>query len=105
MEQYNRKKSPNVNSNTANNFLSEIAKQLLIANDRNRVRRVVLGLSLDGACIDLFKNHSEKSLKGYLSKDTNVSPPLFSLVNTFNTLVHLLRYSLNIARAGEPSDE
>jgi hypothetical protein len=35
------------------------------------------------ACIDLFEDHSENSLKGGLSKDTTVNPPLFSLVNTF----------------------
>jgi hypothetical protein len=31
----------------------------------------------------LYENHSENSLKGDLSNDTTVSPPLFSLVNTF----------------------
>jgi hypothetical protein len=31
----------------------------------------------------LYENHSEYSLKGDLSNDTTVSPPLFSLVNTF----------------------
>jgi hypothetical protein len=56
----------------------------LIANDRNRVRWLVLGLSQDGAFIDLYENHSENNLKGDLSNDTTVSPPLFSLVNTFN---------------------
>jgi hypothetical protein len=34
----------------------------------------------------LYENHSENSLKGDLSNDTTVSPPLFSLVNTFNVL-------------------
>jgi hypothetical protein len=45
---------------------------------------VVLGLPLDGACIDLFENHSEKSL-GDLSKDTTVKchPTSFHIVNTF----------------------
>jgi hypothetical protein len=35
----------------------------------------------------LFENHSEKSLKPDLSNDTSVNPPLFSLVNTFNTTI------------------
>jgi hypothetical protein len=61
-----------------------IGKQLLFANDRNRVRGEVLGLSQDGACTDLFENFSVTSLKGYLSKATTFKPPLFSLVNTFN---------------------
>ncbi len=60
-----------------------IWKQLLFANKRNRVRWVVLGLSQDGACTDLSENFSEDSLKGDLSNDNIVSPPLFSLVNTF----------------------
>jgi hypothetical protein len=51
---------------------------------RNRVREVVLGLSQDGACTDMFKNLSEKRLKGDLSNDTTFKPPLFSLFNTFN---------------------
>ncbi len=55
----------------------------MIANDRNRVRCFVLGLKKDGACIDLYENHSENSLTGDLSNDTTVNPPLFSLVNTF----------------------
>jgi hypothetical protein len=33
-------------------------KQLLFANDRNRVRGAVLGLSQDGACTDMFENLS-----------------------------------------------
>jgi hypothetical protein len=40
-----------------------IWKQLLFANDRNRVRGAVLGLSQDGACTDLFENLSVNSLK------------------------------------------
>ncbi len=47
------------------------------------VRWAVLGLSQDGACTDFFENFSENSLKGDLSNDTTVTPPLFSLVNTF----------------------
>ena len=60
-----------------------ICKQLLISNGRNRVRWVVLGLSEDGACTDLFEKLSVKSLKGDLSNATTFNPPLFSLVNTF----------------------
>ncbi len=59
-------------------------KQLLIANDKNRLRWVVLGLSQDGAGIDLFENHSENSLKEDLSNVTSFNSSLFSLVNTFN---------------------
>jgi hypothetical protein len=44
---------------------------------------VILGLSQDGACTDLFDNFSENSLKGDLSNATTFNPPLFSLVNTF----------------------
>jgi hypothetical protein len=55
----------------------------LFANNRNRVRGAVLGLSQDGACTDLFENLSVNSLKGDLSNDTTFKPPLFSLVNTF----------------------
>ncbi len=62
---------------------SDVGKQLLIANDRNKVRWLVLGLLQDGACMDLYENHSENSLKGDLSNDATVNPPLFSLVNTF----------------------
>jgi hypothetical protein len=53
-------------------------KQLLFANNRNRVRWVVLCLSQDGACTDLFENFSENSLKGDLSNNTTLNPPLFS---------------------------
>jgi hypothetical protein len=52
----------------------------LIANEKNRLRWVVLGLSQDGACTDLFENHSENSLKEDLSNITTFNPPLFSLV-------------------------
>ncbi len=45
---------------------------------------VVLGLSQDEACTNLFENFSENSLKGDLSNDNIVTPSLFSLVNTFN---------------------
>jgi hypothetical protein len=79
------KKSPKINSNIANNFSSDVGKQLLIANDRNRVRWLVLVPLQDGACMDLYENRSENSLKGDPSNDTTVNPPLFSLVNTFKT--------------------
>jgi hypothetical protein len=76
------KKSPKVNSNIANNFSSDVGKQLLIANDRNRVCWLVLVLLQDGACMDLYENRCENSLKGDPSNDTTVNPPLFSRVNT-----------------------
>jgi hypothetical protein len=60
-----------------------IRKQLLLSNDRNRVRRAVLGLSQDGDSINLFENFRENSFKRELSNDTTANPPLFSLVNTF----------------------
>jgi hypothetical protein len=44
----------------------------------------VIGLSQDGAFINLFENLSVNSLKGDLSNATTFNPPLFSLVNTFN---------------------
>jgi hypothetical protein len=37
-----------------------IGKHLLLSNDRNRVRLVVLGLLQDGACTDLVENLSMK---------------------------------------------
>jgi hypothetical protein len=40
--------------------------------------------------MDLYENHSEKSLKGDQSNDTIVNPPLFSLVNTFKILSCLI---------------
>ncbi len=45
-------------------LFSVICKQLLILNDRNMVRLVVLGLPQAGAYTDLFENLSEISLKG-----------------------------------------
>ncbi len=66
--------------------------KLLIAKDRNRVRWLVLVLLQDGACMDLYENHSENSLKGDPSNDTTVNPPLFSLVNTFNEDFYLPLY-------------
>jgi hypothetical protein len=44
---------------------------------------MVLGLSQDGACTNLFENFSKNSLKGDLSNNTTLDPPLFSLANTF----------------------
>ncbi len=55
----------------------------MLANDTNRVRGAVLGLLQDGACTDFFENFRENSLKGDLSNDITLNPPLFSLVNTF----------------------
>jgi hypothetical protein len=57
----------------------------LFSNDTNRVRGAVLCLSQDGACTNLFENFSKNNLKGDLSNDTTENPPLFSLVNTFNS--------------------
>jgi hypothetical protein len=44
---------------------------------------MVLCLSHDGACTDSFENFREISLKGDLSNDVTLNPPLFSLVSTF----------------------
>ncbi len=63
---------------------SVIGNQLLFANNRNRVCWVVLCLSQDEACTDSFEYFRENSLKGDLSNDIRLNPPLFSLVNTFN---------------------
>ncbi len=66
-----------------------IGKQLLLSNDRNSGRWVVLGLSQDGACTDLAQNLSENKLKGDLSNAATFNQPLFSLVNTFKSLGNL----------------
>jgi hypothetical protein len=50
------------------------------------VRWVVLCLSQDGACTESFENFRDKSLKGGLSNDITLNPPLFSLENTFKVL-------------------
>ncbi len=63
---------------------SVIGNQLLFANNRNMVRWVVLCVSHDGACTDSSENFRKISLKGDLSNDITLNPPLFSLVNTFN---------------------
>ncbi len=62
---------------------SVIGNQLLFANNRNRVRSVVLCLSQEGACTDSYENFRENSLKGDLSNDITLNPPLLSLVNAF----------------------
>ncbi len=41
-----------------------IWKQLFFANDRNRVRGAVLGLSQNGACTEMFENLRGEQLKG-----------------------------------------
>ncbi len=48
---------------------------------------MVLCLSHDGACTDSFENFLENSLKGDLSNDITLNPPLISLVNTFNVFL------------------
>ncbi len=70
-----------------------IGNHLLFANNRNRVRWVVLCLSHDGACTDSFTTFRKISLKGDLSNDVTLNPPLFSLVNTFkaaNPLIYCI---------------
>ncbi len=64
--------------------------QVLISNDKNRVRKAILGLSQNGACTNLFENFCDNCLKRDLSDDTTFSPPLFSLVNTlkFQFYIH-----------------
>jgi hypothetical protein len=79
----------------------DVGKQLLIANDRNKVRWLVLVLLQDGACMNLYENRSENSLKGDPSNDTTVNPSLFSSVNTFtrrttNALLSTLLYGFHI---------
>ncbi len=65
-----------------------IGKQLLLSNDRNSVRWVVLGLSQDGACTDLVD----------LSKGATFTPPFFSLVNTFK--IHTGNHQGNVNLRG-----
>ncbi len=69
-----------------------ICKQLLYANDINRVRWVVLDLLQDGACTDFFENLRENSLKGDLSNATTFYPPLFSLVDTFKVSFEIIAF-------------
>jgi hypothetical protein len=66
-----------------------IGKQLLLSNDRNKVRGAVLSLSQDGASTHLFENFRKNSLKRDLSTDTTANTPLFSLANTFKYIFHL----------------
>jgi hypothetical protein len=58
----------------------------LFANNRNRIRWAVLGLSQDEHWKDLFENFSVNSLNGDLSNAITFNPPLFSLVNTFKSI-------------------
>jgi hypothetical protein len=71
-----------------------ICKQLLNANDINRVYWVVLGLIQDRACTDFYENLSENTLKGDLSNATTFNPPLFSLVDTFKGRAERLAHYL-----------
>ncbi len=63
--------------------LCRCLKTIIDSKWQKQVRWVVLGLSQEGACTELFENFSENSLKGDQSNDTKFNPPLFSLVNTF----------------------
>ncbi len=53
---------------------------------------MVLCLSHDGACTDSFENFREINLKGDLSNDVTLNPPLFSLVSTFKETVSHVQY-------------
>ncbi len=66
-----------------------ICKQLLNANDKNRVRWVVLGLLQDRASTHFFENFSENTLEEDLSNATTFNPPLFSLVVSFKKMISL----------------
>ncbi len=56
-------------------------QRLLISNDRNRVRGVVLGLSEDRACTDLSENLGVNNLKGDLpNATTSKFQPTFFLI-------------------------
>ncbi len=61
-------------------------------SDWNRLRWAVLGLSQDEDWTDFFEIPSVNSLKGDLSNETTVNPPLFSLVNTFIMTWFFFRY-------------
>jgi hypothetical protein len=54
---------------------------------------VVLCLSQDGACTDSLENFCENSLKGDLSNDITLNPPVFSLVGTFKNVFDLFPIS------------
>jgi hypothetical protein len=75
----------------------------LFANDANRVCGAVLGLSQDGACTDSFENFRENSLKGDLSNNITLNPPLFSLVNTCKD-VHVLITDFSFVWSGIKND-
>jgi hypothetical protein len=68
---------------------------------------MVLCLSQDGACTDSFENFRDNSLKGGLTNYITLTPPLFSLENTFkpslavkkgrsNTNLTIVKYRLII---------
>jgi len=79
------KNPPKPISNTANNFLCRVCKQLSYSYNRNRVRWALVGLSQDGVYTDLFEHLSVNSLMRDLSNQyTTFNPPCFSLFNTFN---------------------
>ncbi len=52
---------------------------------------MVLCLSQDGACTDSYENFRDTSLKGGLSNDITLNPPLFSLVYTFKAKLNKLK--------------
>jgi hypothetical protein len=79
---------------------SVIGKQLLFAN---RDRLVVLGLSQNGACSDLFENFSENSFKGDLPNYTTLTTPRFSLVNTFK-LVFIVWLKVLLYVSDDPAE-
>ncbi len=55
---------------------------------------MVLCLSQDGACTESSENFRDNSLKGCLSNDVTLNPPLLSLENTFKYNKNLrLNYS------------
>jgi hypothetical protein len=65
---------------------------------------VVLCLSHHGACADSFENFRENSLKGDLSNDITLNPPLFSLVNTFKNTQQQHGSSKHSSTRGRPSE-
>jgi hypothetical protein len=77
-------------------------RELLLSNDRNRVRGAVLGLSPDGASTNLFENFREDSLKRDLSNDTTANPPLCSLVKSLKfadkTMEFLIHHYLTVTQ-------
>ncbi len=63
-------------------------KQLLLSNDRNRVRGAVFSLSQDGEQHKFVLKFPQEQLKAR-PIDTTANPPFFSVVNTFKRLVSL----------------